>query len=113
MVLRVRGARMESELHNNRLCETSRLETSHHREQASYTAAEHHQRIQENSHECRFMIMLYRSLELRMPITIRMYDVLEQLMVIGIIEDINRQQRKFRVDGEWFLLGDIVEIEQC
>jgi len=103
---------MESELQHNRLCETTRLETSHRREQASYTAAEHqHQRIQENSHECRFMITLYQSMELRIPITIRMYDTIEKLLVIGIIEDIDRQQGKFRVDGEWFLLGDIVEIE--
>lgn len=105
---------MESELQHNRYGDISRIGMDHHEEESSYTAAEseYQRKMITDIDSCRFMVTLYRSLELRIPITIRMYDVFEQLMVIGIIEDIDRKQGRFRVDGEWFMLGDIVEIEQ-
>lgn len=104
---------MESELHNNRYGETSRIEMSHHKEEASYIAAEHQRKLTVEIDHNRLADALYQSLEQRTSIAIMMYDIMEQLMVIGTVEAIDPEHNKFRVDGEWFMLKDIMDIKQA
>jgi hypothetical protein len=50
------------------------------------------------------------SLQERVPVRLRMYDPFEELIVEGIVEQVDPAHRKFRVDGEWFSLDSIVGV---
>lgn len=54
---------------------------------------------------------LQDSLRQRNVITAKLYHPLENLQVIGVVERIDRQIGRFKVDGEWFILGDIEGVE--
>ena len=53
-----------------------------------------------------------RSLHERVPVRLRMYDPLEELVVEGIVERVDQVSRRIRVDGEWFDMADIVGVER-
>lgn len=54
---------------------------------------------------------LQESLRQRIMITVKLYDPYEQLLVNGIVERIDRSIGRFKVDGEWFIIGDIEGVE--
>ena len=51
-----------------------------------------------------------RSLHERVPVRLRMYDPLEDLVVEGIVEQVDPVRRRIRVDGEWFEIADIIGV---
>lgn len=51
--------------------------------------------------------LITTSLQRRVPVTVRMFDEYEPLVVSGIVDGIDRSRGRFKVDGEWFLIGDI------
>lgn len=48
------------------------------------------------------------SLSERKLITLYMYDKYEDLRVTGVVERVDTQECRVRVDGEWFKLADII-----
>lgn len=53
---------------------------------------------------------IMRSLHERVPVRLRMYDPFEELIVEGVVEQVNPVRRRIRVDGEWFDIADIVGV---
>jgi len=51
-----------------------------------------------------------QSLHERVPVRLRMYDPFEELIVEGVVEQVNPIRRRIRVDGEWFDIADIVGV---
>jgi hypothetical protein len=51
------------------------------------------------------------SLGRHIPITLHMFDLYEDLRVIGIVERIAWHTRRVYVDGEWFRLDDVIGVE--
>lgn len=47
------------------------------------------------------------SLQLRLPITLRMFHPLEELTIIGIVDRVDSLKGRFMIDGEWFEVKDI------
>lgn len=52
-----------------------------------------------------------QSLHERVPVRLRMYDPFEELIVEGIVEQVDQVLKRIRVDGEWFNVRDIVGVE--
>ncbi|MNP64093.1 YolD-like protein [compost metagenome] len=46
----------------------------------------------------------------KQPVNIRMFDEFDDVHVIGVIERLDAQGRRFMVDGEWFRLDNILEM---
>lgn len=53
---------------------------------------------------------LNESYNAKTPVNLRMFDPYEDVRVIGVIERIDTQSRRIRVDGEWFGVDDILEL---
>lgn len=51
------------------------------------------------------------SLEHRKEITLRMYHLLEELNVVGIVCRVDQMKGRFMVDGEWFEIRDIEGVQ--
>ncbi|GIP14893.1 hypothetical protein J40TS1_05350 [Paenibacillus montaniterrae] len=56
--------------------------------------------------------MLQQSMLNRVPLCIKMYDSLEDLYIVGVVEAISRLYGRFKVGDDWFLVEDIEAIEQ-
>ena len=54
---------------------------------------------------------LQQSLWQRIPIRIKMYHLFEDLLIVGVVDRIDRPIGRFKIDGEWFILGDIDGVE--
>jgi hypothetical protein len=54
---------------------------------------------------------LNESKQLRMPAKFLLYDPYEELEVSGIVEQVDRQTKTFKVDGERFKIEDILSAE--
>ena len=54
---------------------------------------------------------IMRSLHERVSVRLRMYDPYEELVVEGVVEQVDSVRRRIRVDGEWFDMADIVGVE--
>lgn len=54
---------------------------------------------------------LQQSLMQRLQIKIKMHDLFEQLEIIGIVERVDSQLKRFKVNGDWFELDDIEGVE--
>lgn len=54
---------------------------------------------------------LLHSMQQRSVISIHLFDPMEQLLVTGIVDLIDRSIGRFKVDGEWFIVGDIEYVE--
>jgi len=50
---------------------------------------------------------LKQSLQQRSVVWIRMYHPFEQLLIVGVVDCIDFQRNRFKIDGEWFELSDI------
>jgi len=105
---------MASKLEGNGLFESSRMMLPEHKEAIIRYNEEQKRRkrieLDEQEFE-RINIALHQSMKLRVAITIKMYHTLEYPKVIGVVDRIDRQLGRFRVDGEWFVLGDIEGVE--
>ncbi|MBU5670237.1 YolD-like family protein [Paenibacillus brevis] len=55
----------------------------------------------------RFLIETHRA---RQSVSLRMFDEFENARVVGIIERLDTEGRRFMVDGEWFIATDILEM---
>lgn len=55
----------------------------------------------------RFLVETHRA---KQPVNLRMIDEIEDIRVIGVIERLDTQGRRFLVDGEWFEVADILEM---
>lgn len=55
--------------------------------------------------------LLQSSLQQRNVIKVKLYHPFEHTEVIGVVERIDRSIGRFKVDGEWFTLGDIEGVE--
>ena len=51
------------------------------------------------------------SLGCHIPITLHMFDLYEDIRVIGVVERIDRHTRRVNVNGEWFRLDDVIGVE--
>lgn len=45
----------------------------------------------------------------RQPVELKLYDRLEDLTVIGVVERIDAFKRRFCVNGDWFRLDDVTD----
>ena len=54
---------------------------------------------------------LQQSMQRKVPLSIRMYDPFEQVQVIGVVENISRRYRQYKVNGDWFNVDDIEAVE--
>ncbi len=105
---------MSKKLTGNGLWESSRMILPEHK--AAYLAYEKEQRQKEkrNLDEQELAVIsriMQESLQRRLPITIKMYDLFEEVKVEGIIEAIDQRGRLFRVSGDWFQLDDVEGID--
>ncbi|WP_373425834.1 YolD-like family protein [Paenibacillus endoradicis] len=50
---------------------------------------------------------LLQSLRHSKSVSIRMFHSFEDLVIVGVVERLDRQIGCFKVDGEWFIMGDI------
>lgn len=55
--------------------------------------------------------VLQESLLQRNVIKVKLYHPFEHTEVIGAVDRIDRSIGRFKVDGEWFILGDIEGVE--
>jgi hypothetical protein len=59
----------------------------------------------------RISAALVWSLQTRKPVRLKMYDLYEDPIVEGIVERVDRQMGRIRVDGEWFPISEIIGVE--
>lgn len=52
-----------------------------------------------------------QSMHTKQAVTLRLFDLVEDLQVIGVVERVDRRLRRLKVDGEWFGMDDIVRVE--
>lgn len=53
---------------------------------------------------------IQESMHLRIPITLQMYDIYEEILVIGIVERVDTIKKCFRINGDWFKVSDVEKI---
>lgn len=51
---------------------------------------------------------IHASLTLKQPVNLRMFDEYEDVRVVGIVERIDGQCGRFKVDGEWFNVAEVI-----
>jgi hypothetical protein len=56
-------------------------------------------------------LTLHQSMHNKQAVTLTMFDLVEDLQVIGIVERLDARLRRLKVDGEWFGMDDIVSVE--
>lgn len=103
-------------LEGNGIWESSRMMLPEHKVALNNWSRDQHKRPriyldeQEWEDVSRFVA---ESLQLRVPIKLKMYHELEDLEINGIVDRVDQHQSRFMVDGEWFLIRDIegAEIE--
>lgn len=47
----------------------------------------------------------------RMPINVQLYDEFEDRRVIGVVEQVDIRLKRFKVDGEWFDIQDVLRAD--
>ncbi|RXZ84562.1 YolD-like family protein [Paenibacillaceae bacterium] len=101
-------------LEGNGFWESSRILLPEHRRAAKQLSQEQkrRQRIEYDDQELeQFGRVLAESKELGQPVTIKLFDEREHLVVIGIVDRLDPYKRRFMVDGEWFCLADVEGVE--
>lgn len=97
----------------NMLWESSRMMLPQHREASINRQKEEMRRKrveldnQEREQIARFISESHKT---RQAVRLRMFDEYEDIYVIGVVERIDSLTARFRVDGEWFHIEDIVEL---
>ncbi|CAM4284375.1 hypothetical protein FHS16_002246 [Paenibacillus endophyticus] len=101
---------MRKKLEGNGLWESSRMMLPEHKVAINELekASRQRERIELDEQEWEHVARsVTESLQLRQPVTLRLFHPLEELTVIGIIERIDQLKGRFMVDGEWFMMRDI------
>ena len=101
-------------LEGNGLWESSRMMLPEHKGSIIQKAHEQKQRKRIYLDDQELDIIndaLQQSLWQRVPITIKMYHLYEELLIVGVVERIDRPIGRLKVNGEWFILGDIDGVE--
>lgn len=97
----------------NMIWESSRMIMPQHKDAAQQQRREETKRRrleldeQEKEQVLRFMLAANKT---RQPVRIRMFDEYEDTYVIGVIERLDGLTARFKADGEWFSLEDIMEL---
>lgn len=105
---------MSLKLEGNGLWESSRMMLPEHKGSIIQKDQEQkrRERIQLDYQELDYINdALIQSLRHSKSVSIRMYHSLEELVIIGVVERVDRQAGRFKVDGECFILGDIEGVE--
>ncbi|MEK5061018.1 YolD-like family protein [Paenibacillus sp. FSL H7-0326] len=104
-------------LQGNGIFESSRMILPEYREafiQREEAKQREEQRIRKNFDQQeveRIVRIMSESMQVKSNIDIQLYDDYEDTHVIGIVEQLDPYGKRFRVDGEWFKLRDIISIE--
>lgn len=107
------GERMSKKLQGNGLWESSRMILPEHKEaiQKFRRRREQRNRPEIDEHEIeRINSTISWSLHARKPIRLKMFDPYEELIVEGVVDRANRLLGKICVDGEWFLIADVIGV---
>lgn len=51
---------------------------------------------------------IHASFKLKQPVNLSMFDEYEDVRVVGIVERVDGQCGRFKVDGEWFNVADVI-----
>lgn len=105
---------MRKKLEGNGLWESSRMMLPEHKIRINEhsESLKHRQRIELDVDEIeQVMRALSASYQNRIPIELKMFDKLEELKVIGIVERVNQLTKQFMVDGEWYKFADIEGVQ--
>lgn len=54
---------------------------------------------------------LAASFQQRVPVNVQLFDEYEDRRVIGIVEQVDTWLKRFKVDGEWFDIRDVLRAE--
>ncbi|MCR8656904.1 YolD-like family protein [Paenibacillus endoradicis] len=104
---------MSTKLEGNGLWESSRMMLPEHKGSIIQKDQEQkrRERIELDEQELNYINdTLIQSLRHSKPVSIKMYHSFEELVIIGVVERLDRQIGRFKVDGEWFILGDIERV---
>ena len=113
----IRGAlnmKQRGKLHDNGLFESSRMMLPEHKEEILRANKEllRRPRVVLDEMELENVSNAFRtSMELKRPAKIRLYDPFEELQVIGVVEKVDMVIARFKVDGEWFKVADVLGAE--
>lgn len=106
---------MVGKLEGNGLWESSRMILPEHKEAYLQFNQElkrkERQELDEQERE-RISTAIQGSLRHRKSVTLRLFDPLEDLQVIGVVERIDSHLMRLKVDGEWFRIEDITGAEE-
>ncbi|GIP61109.1 hypothetical protein J15TS10_49230 [Paenibacillus woosongensis] len=97
----------------NMIWESSRMIMPQHKEAAQRQLKEELKRErlelddQEKEQIARFMT---QALKTRQEVRLRMYHPYENIYLAGVIDRLESLTARFRIDGEWFLMEDIMEL---
>lgn len=106
---------MSKKLYGNALWESSRMMLPEHKDAINEynrsLQARSRTQLDEQEQET-INRALQQSLQQHLPLSIGMYDPYEQLRIIGTVERLDGLRQRFMVDGEWFDLAQVEEVEQ-
>lgn len=54
---------------------------------------------------------LAASFQQRIPVNVQLFDEFEDRRVIGVVEQVDTRLKRFKVDGEWFDIRDVLRAE--
>lgn len=106
---------MAGKLSGNGVWESSRMMLPEHVQALNDWAAEQQRRPRKQlaDHELeQINRALQQSMRYRVQLCIRLYDTLEELKVVGVVEAVSRLYGRFKVGDDWFSIEDIESIEQ-
>ncbi|WP_337098777.1 YolD-like family protein [Paenibacillus sp. YIM B09110] len=101
---------MRKKLEGNGLWESSRMMLPEHKAEIVRNNEALKRRVRASLDEQEWEAVsraVAESLQLRVPITLRMFHPLEELTIIGIVDRVDSLKGRFMIDGEWFPVQDI------
>lgn len=105
---------MSKKLEGNGLWESSRMILPEHKERIQEWRQRRNQRSRPELDEQELEHInaaIAWSLQTREPVRLKMYDPYEELALIGVVERVDRQLGRIRVNGDWFKIDDIIGVD--
>lgn len=105
---------MRKKLEGNGLWESSRMMLPEHKARINEhtESLKHRQRIELDVDEIEQVTRaLEASYQNHVSIELKMFDKIEELKVIGVVERIDQLSKQFMVDGEWYKFADIEGVQ--
>lgn len=99
---------------SNMFWESSRMVMPEHREAYNQQALLNNrkQRVTLDDQEKEIVYRaLAESYQLKQPVNVELFDEYEDRRVIGIVERVDMQLKRFKVDGEWFDVRDVLRAD--